>query len=246
VPATVRDLSIAVTYFDTYYDNRIESGNLTPTLFSDPTLAWMVNRNVTSAARGNICAQTTFLSQGNCLAAPIDAIVDNRLRNVEYLHTQGIDLLEKYRFSKAFGRFEVGFNGTYLLAYREQKTPGLPAAELLSTPNNPIDLRIRSSFSWDHRGFGASLGLNYDNAYKDTLSQPNRHVHSWTTFDVQLRYQSDRGDWGPFSHLEFAISAQNVFNSSPPFLNNPLGMGYDQENADLIGRIVSLDVRKHW
>jgi len=193
-PATVRDLSIALTYFDTYYDDRIENGSLTPTLFSDPTLAWMVGRNVTGTARGNICGQTTFLSQGSCLTTPIDAIIDNRLRNIEFLHTQGIDLLGKYRFSNTFGRFEAGFNGTYLLAYTEQKTPGLPAAELLSTPNNPINVRIRSSLSWDHRGFGASLGLNYDNAYKDSLSQPNRHVRSWTTVDAQLRYMSDRGD----------------------------------------------------
>jgi iron complex outermembrane recepter protein len=245
-PPAVRDLSVAVTYFHTDYDNRIDTVNLAPTLFSDPTLAWLVNRNITATVRGDVCGQTRFVGSGSCLDTPIDAIVDNRIRNVEYLHTQGIDLLGKYKFASGFGRFEAGFNGTYLLAYTEQRTPGLPPIALLSTPNNPINLRIRSSLSWDHRGWGASFGLNFDNAYKDTLSQPNRHVRSWTTFDAQLRYQSEGGDWGPFSNLEFAISAQNVFNRSPPFLNNPVGVGYDQENADLIGRIVSLDIRKHW
>ena len=45
-------------------------------------------------------------------------------------------------------------------------------------------------------------------------------------------------------NLKFRI---NLFNKSPPFLNNAVAqLGYDQENADPSGRLVSLQVRKNW
>jgi hypothetical protein len=43
------------------------------------------------------------------------------------------------------------------------------------------------------------------------------------------------------------LNAINVFNVSPPFLNNQIAaIGYDQENADPDGRLLSLQVRKTW
>jgi hypothetical protein len=43
------------------------------------------------------------------------------------------------------------------------------------------------------------------------------------------------------------LSAENIFNLSPPFLNNQIvGIGYDQENANSFGRVVRLDVRVNW
>jgi len=39
----------------------------------------------------------------------------------------------------------------------------------------------------------------------------------------------------------------NVFNKQPPFLNNDVGaVGYDPENADLLGRRVSLKIEHEW
>jgi hypothetical protein len=44
-----------------------------------------------------------------------------------------------------------------------------------------------------------------------------------------------------------ALNVQNLLNINPPFLNNSaVGLGYDQENADLYGRMVSFEVRKAW
>jgi iron complex outermembrane recepter protein len=239
-------ISLAITYFDTYYTGRIEDVPIEPTVLEDPQFAWLVNRNVTPAAQGTVCSQTVFRSAGNCSTTPVGAIVDNRLHNLEYLQTRGVDLLGKYHFSNGFGNFETALNGAYLLEYTEQKTPGTPAVDLVNTQNNPLKFRFRGSVSWDRRGWGTSIYANFSSSYRDTVSDPNRNVRSWTTVDAQIRYMSDRNGAGPLSHLEFAISAQNVFNSSPPFLNNPLGVGYDEENADLIGRLVSLDVRKRW
>ena len=133
------------------------------------------------------------------------------------------------------GRFSVGLNATYLLAYAEQKTPDSPLVPLLNTQYNPINLRLRGSLSWERAGFGASLFTNFDNGYRDVLSVPSRNVHSFTTLDLQLRYRIDGSRPGFLANTEVALTAQNLFNSSPPFLNNPEGVGYDEENADLTG-----------
>src|SRR6185312_16083879 len=246
-PESLHGLSLSLTYFDTDYQNRIENVVVTPSVLNEPEFAWLVNTSFTSAQRGAICSETLFAGAAvDCLAAPIGAILDNRLRNIEDLETRGLDLIGKYGFETALGRFSVGLNATYLLAYTEQKTPDSALVPLLNTQYNPIDLRLRSSLSWDRGGFGASLFTNFDNGYRDVLSVPNRSVHSFTTFDLQLRYRIDGSCPGVLANTEIALTAQNLCNSSPPFLNNPEGVGYDEENADLTGRILSVDIRKRW
>ena len=246
-PRSLPGLSLSLTYFDTDYQNRIENAALTSSVLNEPEFSWLVNTNFTSAQREAICNETLFAGAiANCLGAPIGAIVDNRLRNIEDLETRGLDLIGKYGFETVFGRFSVGLNATYLLAYVEQKAPHSTPVPLLNTQNNPINLRFRGSLSWERAGFGASLFTNFDNGYRDVLSVPDRSVRSFTTLDLQLRYRIDGSRPGSLANTEIALTARNLFNSSPPFLNNPQGIGYDEENADLTGRILSVDVRKRW
>lgn len=246
-PHSLPGVSVALTYFATYYSQRIEEVQIGPDVLDHPELGWLVNRDFTAAARSEICSQTLYEGvPTDCLGIPIGAIVDNRIRNVEHLQTRGIDLIGKYVFATSLGSFSAGLNGSYLLDYSEAKTPGSPTVDLLNTQNNPINLRFRGSLSWDRRGFGVSTYVNFDNGYRDVSSEPNRSVRSWTTFDLQLRYRTPRENLGFLGNTEFAVSAQNLFNSSPPFVNNPVGVGYDQENADLTGRIVAMSLIKRW
>jgi outer membrane receptor protein involved in Fe transport len=64
--------------------------------------------------------------------------------------------------------------------------------------------------------------------------------------DLQLSYETPADTLSWLGNMQIALNAQNLFNVSAPFLNNPLGEGYDPENADLLGRIVSLEIRKRW
>jgi iron complex outermembrane receptor protein len=168
------------------------------------------------------------------------------LRNVALLKTNGLDLVGKYSFDGRVGRFDFGLNGTYLFQYSQANTPGSPLLNLVSTQNNPINFRARGSAGWTRRSFGISTFINFENSYRDTLSAPNRGVSPWTTVDMQLSYETTGDTLGWLGHTQFALNAQNLFNVYPPFLNNPLGVGYDQENADLYGRMVSFEVRKRW
>ncbi len=46
--------------------------------------------------------------------------------------------------------------------------------------------------------------------------------------------------------MELALNIQNLADRTSPFVNNALGIGYDPENGDLTGRLVSLTLRKRW
>jgi hypothetical protein len=47
-------------------------------------------------------------------------------------------------------------------------------------------------------------------------------------------------------HVTIDLNTQNLFDKRPPFVNNALGVGYDPENADLLGRFISVGIRKDW
>jgi outer membrane receptor protein involved in Fe transport len=246
-PPFVPGLSLSLTYFDIRYTGRIDRAQIQPDVLQNPNFAWIVNRNFTAAERNAACTQSIFTgAAGTCLTTPISAILDDRLLNVALLATRGFDASGRYSTDTPVGRIELGLTGTYLLNYSQADTPTSPLLDIVSTQNNPIDLRLRASAVWTRGGFAATSFVNYDNSYRDTLSVPNRKIDSWTTVDLQLSYETGGAAAGWLSHVQFALSTQNIFNSYPPFVNNPVGVGYDQENADLVGRVVSFDVRKRW
>jgi iron complex outermembrane receptor protein len=182
-----------------------------------------------------------------CSDPSIGVIIDNRLQNIALLKTSGIDLLAKYAFDSRSGKFDFGLNGTYLFNYSHSNTPSDPLANIVSTQNHPINLRLRGSTAWTHRSFGAAAFVNFENSYRDTLSVPNRGISPWTTVDLQLSYETSGDTLGWLDRVQFALNAQNLFDVYPPFLNNSQGyVGYDQENANLYGRLVSFEIRKRW
>ena len=244
---SVPGLSVSLTYFNVNYSNRIDSAQFGHDVLSLPSFNWLVNRNVTSAALNDACANSVFLGQGTCQSSSATVILDNRLRNIALLRTDGLDLLGRYSFENRAGKFDLGLNGTYLFAYSQANTPGSPLENIVSTQNHPINIKARGSASWARRGFGVATFLNFENRYQDTLSVPNRGVSPWTTIDLQLSYETTEDTLRWLGHTQFVVNAQNLFDVFPPFLNNnAAGLGYDQENADLYGRMLSFEVRKRW
>jgi len=240
-------LSVSLTYFNINYSNRIDNVQFGLDVLSLPSYGWLVNRNITAAELNAACTNSVFVGPGTCQATSATAIIDNRLRNIALLRTDGIDLIGRYSFENRAGKFDLGLNGTYLLAYSQANTPGSPLVDIVSTQSNPINIKARGAASWTRRSVGVSTFVNFQNRYRDTLSVPNRGISPWTTVDLQLSYETTGDTLGWLGHTQFALSAQNLFDVDPPFLNNnAAGVGYDQENADLYGRMVSLEVRKRW
>ncbi len=116
----------------------------------------------------------------------------------------------------------------------------------MSTPNYPIDLRLRGSTRWQRGSWDIAAYANYFDNYFDKSKAPATEIASWTTFDLHAAYAFPTTGNGLFDGTTAALGVINLFDRYPPFFNNPVGIGYDQENGDLTGRIVSLSLRKKW
>lgn len=117
---------------------------------------------------------------------------------------------------------------------------------MAGTLYNPAKLNSRIGAVWNQGGFSASAFANYTGGVTDVVR--SEKSASFTTFDFNLRYATseDRGIW---SGLEFALSAQNVFDRSPPFsapTSLIYSLPYDPTNYSAVGRFVSLSVSKHF
>ena len=104
----------------------------------------------------------------------------------------------------------------------------------------PVDLRGRAALNWTRDSLGATVTLNYVDAYR---AETGRRIDSWTTVDLQLR-------WTPaaprLAGLTLAASVQNLFDTDPPFYDSPNYIGFDPTNADPLGRVASLQLTKRW
>jgi outer membrane receptor protein involved in Fe transport len=239
--------SVAATYFDIRLRNQFTELEIAPNLLADPVHADRITREPTQLDRTEVCGRSTFIGNpGDCLSAPIDVIVDARLRNSSILSTSGIDLSLQRALDTRAGRFKAELEGAYVIRYAVQETPTAPVVEKVDTQNNVLRLRLRSSLDWQPGRAGARVQLNHDGGYRDVQSEPHRPVGSWSTWDLRLYYDLPRHERGATTDSRIALNIQNVFDEDPPFLNNPLGIGYDAENADLMGRVLSLQLTTRW
>jgi iron complex outermembrane receptor protein len=248
-PASYPNFTADVSYFNIVSSNRIVPPQPLPlTLLSDPQYSYLFTRNVTSAARADVCAHSQFIgTQDQCLDSDIGALVDLRLRNVESLSTDGFDFNGRYGRETPMGTFGVNLTATYVLHYREAETPAGGLVEYRNTPHNPTALRLRGLFNWERRGFSVSPAINFQSSYTDIDSIPSRPVSSWMTWDLVLGYEARPLEllWGGETRL--SVRGYNVFNQQPPFLNNSVStIGYDAENGNLLGRRVSLAIEHKW
>jgi iron complex outermembrane receptor protein len=248
-PVQHPELAIAFTYFDTDFTDRLSRPTLGIDLLTNPTLSALVTRNPSAEYRAEVCSRSprSGSAAGDCLATPIVAIADLRTRNDAIVETRGIDMLARYEKASSVGRFSFSLNGTYVLSFVEAKAANLPLIERVSTQSYPIDLKVRGSMRWQRAGFDVGTDVNFMNNYKDVASAPERGVPSWTTVDLHAAYTFGSASGGWLGDTTFALGADNLFDKDPPFLNNSaVGIGYDQENGDLTGRIVNFTVRKKW
>lgn len=248
-PEAHPDTTFAVTYFNTDFTNRLSRPTFGADLLSNPTLSALITRSPSAGYRAEVCSRSPLIgaSTGDCLATPIVAIADLRLRNDAIVKTRGVDMLARHEMSSSLGRFSFSLNGTYVLRFAEARAANLPLVEDINTPRSPIDFKMRGSARWRRGGVDVAAYLNFTDNYKDTTSNPRRRVPSWTTLDIQAAYTLPSKNSNRPGNTTFALGVDNLFDEDAPFLNNSAaGIGYDQENGDLIGRFVSFSVRTKW
>jgi iron complex outermembrane recepter protein len=237
--------SVGATYFDITSAGRIYSPTLTASALVDPAFDGVIIRNPTYAQRLAACQLPgTFFGDGaTCMTAPIAAIVDVRLQNLDVLRERGIDLTGRESFESRIGKLSVGLNSTYLRDYSIRHGPGDQLISLLNTADHPVDLRARAFASWSRSRWTATASVNYTAPYRNFGSLERTGVPSWTTVDLHLSRRFALGAAG--AAYEVSVNAINVCNTLSPFVDSSLG-GYDPENGDYTGRMLSATVRASW
>lgn len=247
MPFEARTLSLGLTYFHTHFTNRISDPIALPrNALLTPLWRWLL-LPATAAEQNEVCARSHFVgTPGACGSTAVGAIVDLRIQNVASLDLQGVDFAAQYEWDHALSIWKFKVNATNIFQYLEQQTPSTPPQELVSTVHNPINFRMRASLSWDHHGPWATAYVKFQNHYRDIDSSPPRSIASWTTVDSALGYDFHLGPASSTELTRISISAHNLLNHYPPFVNNQYGIGYDQENSSLMGRNIRVDIRQRW
>jgi iron complex outermembrane recepter protein len=238
-----------VRYFNTSFTHRIQSAVFSQDLLTNPQFEERVTANPGTALRQRICGSTLFAgsAQSDCLLAEIDDVVDIRSRNVASVRTDGLDFGMSLDDDESPHKFGVTVTGTYILDFGQQLTAHASTVSLLNTQNHPINLQMSGTVRWENRNVFAAVKIRHSNSYRDTASEPARPIASWTTIDAQcvFRLHSSVGGW--LDNIDLRVGVENVFDRPPPFLvNRVAALGYDQENGDLTGRVISVGIRKKW
>jgi len=238
-------LKIQIYYFDMRETHRIERPIIDSLTLSSPSLRGLVTLSPTVTERQDMCARSQFVGvAGDCLTAPIAAVVDGRLGNLFDIHTRGFDFDARKRVGSQRNGLTAGISGTYFLMYDSSQFGY--RQDLLNTPDNPIKIRGHGFVSWNRNDMEVTTSAFYSGGYRDMTSGYQRHVASWTTYNVQVSESFDERSAYGLSGVTFIFSAENIFDSMPPFVEDPSGFAFDVVNGNLRGRSIRFTVAKHW
>lgn len=248
-PESLSGLRSSVTYFSIDYDNRIFNAvQALSSVFTDPAFSTLLTRNPNLADVTAVTNSPEFLGYFGVPPDPtlVMAIADLRIQNLSLETQSGVDIDIDYRFDSEAGDIGVGLAGTWLFDFTQQVTSTAPEREALDTLNAPVDVRLRGRATWAKGSWSAAAFVNYTDDYRNSTVMPNADVRSWTTIDLSARYAATDG---LFDGVSISASVQNVFDVDPPFALLTFGtggIGYDPQQANALGRFVSLRVAKEW
>jgi outer membrane receptor protein involved in Fe transport len=113
-----------------------------------------------------------------------------------------------------------------------------------------VDLKLRGRVLFTHGNFEGALFANYVDSYRDVRAAPAVPISSWTTFDLGLQYDF-AGSEGLLGGLTANFNIVNIFDKDPPFVRTPApgiapGLVFDGANANVWGRVISLQLTERW
>lgn len=249
-PEFIDGLRISGTYYNIEFTDRIGSplNGSVRTLFTNPNT--IDQRFITfDPPLSDVEAyfQGRFLQiLGDVTAEDIGAIIDARIQNSASTSTDGVDVSIEYERPFADGTIRFGLNGNYILSSEALATPNSDPVEMINNFAQPVDLRLRGSLGWSGDQLSTTLFVNYVDDYSSDRVGERVPVDSWTTFDVSVQYSlgQERAK-GLLSGVRLALNVQNLFNKAPPFVESGIdGIFYDGNNANPLGRFVSLELSK--
>ena len=248
-PSWLDGLRLEVNYFDIAYTDRIETVTAFTALF-DPTFS-----SVLLVLEPDVSLVAPFLDDPNLTnvlpftpsAEDIQVFLGPLTTNLSSRDVSGVDLIASYRATTPVGDLSTSLNLTHLIAYDAQLTPTSPTVEEVGTLYRPSELRLRGTASLSRDGFTAFAAVNYTDDYQDLADTASATpIDSWTTLDLSLAYDTSKrfgGTWADNTQLSIAV--QNLFNEDPPCIETPLdGLNFDPANANGLGRVITLQLRR--
>ena len=176
--------------------------------------------------------------------------IDGRRVNVGRIWTRYLDASVRYHLETAsVGNFDVILRSTKTSEFRTRVTPEAPIADTLNQINSPLKFRSSGSIAWQKGSWTVTPSAFYINSYRDILDVP---VDSSLTVNMQLSYEDlssvsqGTGLFGLMQGMQWTIGCNNLFNSRPPYVQNPGGpiVSYYSTYDDPRGRFIYLRMKK--
>jgi iron complex outermembrane receptor protein len=156
---------------------------------------------------------------------PLESTV-GQFENITKTQTSGIDLGGNARFNTGIGQLDLGFNGTYLISYKEFSLVKGAFGDNLAGRYTFPRLQANLSATLKKDNFVNSLKLNYTSStilqydFYDTLytvegcaarkwTESECKVKAYTTLDYYLAYTGVK-------NLTFGVNIRNLLNKRPP------------------------------
>jgi iron complex outermembrane recepter protein len=183
-------------------------------------------------------------------------LINDERANVGAYHTTGFDFALRYDLPvENYGRFNFIVDGTLLRSFRFTDelgvvTNGYDDYALIVDPSGSHNalpkLKLNTGVFWSFGGFGAGVSARYVGSYNECVdvdgsSSPcnldssggQRRVSSYLPFDVFLSYTLRNWTAGT---TQLVIGANNVANTSPPFIATAFAANSDPGTYDYLGR----------
>jgi len=163
-----------------------------PNILGDPVFASLVTRNPTAEQLDSACSQGRYLyllgTAATCRQSAVAAILD-LLPRTRKASAPKVSISMPPTIDVGAGDLETAPGRHLPVSFYPAGGARRTASAATRHSEQSINLKMRGTLSWQHRRWGATVGINFQNHYMDTVSEPNRTVSSYTTFDTQLRYE---------------------------------------------------------
>jgi iron complex outermembrane recepter protein len=263
-PESIPGFELSTTYYSISYTDRIAAPPFPLASLANPqnfpeiwmpqpsaaTIASLLQQSQLGPSNVAIDLSNIPATSAALAALPNLWLLDLRERNLALSNQDGLDVRVSQQFDMPWGDARVGANVTYILNYEQQAFVTAAPVSTVDVAGFPADLRGRVYVGLSRGGFDGTLSANYVDDYMNPgdPSGVARPVESWTTVDLSLAY-TFANESGPLRGLRTNLSVQNLFDRDPPFFRSFAASnryGFDQANANPLGRFVMIGLTKSW
>lgn len=249
-PPAISGLKFSFNYYKIRYRDRIVSppfnrqAIVNPSVYGSLITAFPDDASAQAFLNSYVAKGYQYINISTAGTTGVRYAYDVREQNASIVNQDGFDASVSYAFDVADSTFTAKASATCIDQIETAFTSASQPSDFSNVYGQPVHWRGRGDLSWMRGEWLANGAVNFVGGYTDTSVAPYGSVGAWTTFDFTVRY-SPRAVKG----LSVALSATNAFNRAPPYVVGASitgGVHYDPSNANPLGRVIGVEVRKVW